>query len=176
LTKAQILNDIANNKLFTNICHRLCSGRYIKDDLYQEFFLIIAEKPESYLIDIYNKGYLNAYCVNTIYNLNYGKSKHDRYNLPSKFALYEELNLNDLDLNKAVIKDSKYNSKVDVTFDKVIKYLQEDDSIKYEDVCLLFESIDNRLIDISRESNIKYVTIQKKYYTLRDKIRKNVDY
>lgn len=72
------------------------------------------------------------------------------------------------------LKQDNYDIKIDLDFIKVMDYLKNDDSISCEDFLILTESIDKKLIDISRETDIPYITLKTKRKRIKDKIIKNV--
>lgn len=69
----------------------------------------------------------------------------------------------------------EYNHSIDTNFDNVMEYLNKDESIKTEDVAVLFESVDKPLLHISKESGIPYITLKVKRKRLKEKIKANVN-
>lgn len=154
-------------------CNKLCNGSYIHKDLYQEFFLVIDSEPTDKLKGMYDRKEIDFYCLTVIWMLwrNVGRLtfKKDSNPLLNISDIHTEFNQ-----NTKLIRDN-YNHKIDLDFIKVMDYLKNDESISCEDFLILTESIDKKLIDISRETNIPYITLKTKRKRIKDKIIKNVN-
>jgi len=169
-----ILTNIANNKDYLHYCKKLCklNKSFIHEDLYQEFLLAICETDEDVLIKLSNDNQINLYCLGVIFRINGMRIRPAVFN-PCKHPLYE-LNRNTEEINKHTNNDY-YNINIDINATKVLDYVSKDKTIKVEDWLLLVESLDRKLIDISKESGIPYITLKVKSKRLKDKIRNNVN-
>jgi len=97
------------------------------------------------------------------YNLN-GKD-NVLFEMSNKFGIFDGTN----------IAHSEYNYKIDEDFDKVISYLNTDNTIKETDVYVLFESTnDKTLKELSKDLDMSYHTIRLNRKKLIKKIINNV--
>lgn len=153
-------------------CNKLCKGNDIHKDLYQEFYLAVDKQPTDTLIDIHQRKKTDTYCLTIIWMLwrtidrfSGAKDGNPLLTLSNKHSEFNQ--------STKVLRDN-YNNKIDLDFFKVMNYIESDESIDFEDFLILTESIDKKLIDISRETNIPYITLKTKRKRIKDKIIKNV--
>jgi hypothetical protein len=86
--------------------------------------------------------------------------------MSNKFGIFDGTN----------ITHSEYNYKIDEDFDKVISYLNTDNTIKETDVYVLFESTnDKTLKELSKDLDMSYHTIRLNRKKLINKIVSNVN-
>lgn len=62
----KIIKELSEDKLFKHICRNNSPNKYLKDELYQEFFLTILEYNKQKIIDMYNKKQLTYFCIGLI--------------------------------------------------------------------------------------------------------------
>lgn len=126
MDKQTLLTLAANSKLFRNLCNKLCNYRYISDDLFQEFLLYIAEKPEEFLVRKYNEIQFISYCSNVIKGLNSHRLDANKL-VNTKNRLVEK---HDYDIIGEVdlIDDNDYNVDVDINFIRVKCVLNKDEA------------------------------------------------
>lgn len=168
--KDTVIQKIISHDSYLRYCKKLCNGSDIHNDLYQEFFLFMFEKTEEYLVKIYESGYLENYCLSVIFN----KSRErGRFNSGNDSNPLLSICNHSSQVNEFSV-DPGYDSDIDKNFDKVMCYLEKTKSIKQEDVAILFESVDNRLINISKKYGIPYITLKTKRKKIRDKIKRHV--
>lgn len=61
-----IMNELANDGLYKEICKKYSSTKYLSDELHQEFFIVILEYNQEKIIEIYEKNQLRYFCVGII--------------------------------------------------------------------------------------------------------------
>lgn len=155
-------------------CKKLTNYSDIANDLYQEFFMFMFSKPEEELINIYKSGGLEQYCLCIIFN----KSRQVDVFFKSQgqdnplLRISNNAGFNPNEYDKA--EHINYNHEVDLNFDKVMDYVSSDESIKQEDWLIFSESIDTKLVDISKETGIPYITLKVRRKRIKDKIKQNV--
>lgn len=174
MDKKTIIDIIINHKPYQRYCNKLSIYTGLSDDLYQEFFLFMYEKPDAELVKIYNTGRLENYCLAVIYN----KSRHINTKKKIKGVDNPLLQIRSfmVDINSVGnIEDNGYNHSVDDNYEKVMDYVKSDQSITLEDFLILTESMDGSdLIKLSKESGIPYITLKTKRKRIKDKIKQNV--
>lgn len=167
-----IVNTIINNKNYKLFAKKLCNGRDIHNDLYQEFILSILEKDLDILTQLHNSNTIDQFCYGIIKNKN-----QDRF---KKIALNgRDMPLKDLcdsmdEVNCYEIESEGYIYKVDEDFNKVIDYISSDESVKQEEVFILFESLNTNLRKIAKNCDIKYFEVKKTRRKLINNIKQNV--
>lgn len=170
----EIINIVANHEQYKRFCKKLCKNNksYIYEDLYQEFILCILEYDKDKIIELHNRKELECFCLSIIFRINSHRVKPPVFN-PCNSPLYELSNFTNEITNHH--KQDYYNLNIDINANKILDYVSKDKTIKVEDWLLFTESLDRKLIDISKESGIPYITLKVKQKKLKDKIRKNVD-
>lgn len=174
MNKTDIINIVVKHEQYKRFCKKLCKGSNsnIHEDMYQEFILAVLEQDENKLIELYNNKQLEYFCMGVIFRQNSYRVKPAVFN-PCQSPLYE-ISKYSKELNTEGKQDF-YNLNIDINANKVLDYVSKDKTIKVEDWLLFTESLDRKLIDISKESGIPYITLKVKQKKLKDKIRKNVD-
>jgi hypothetical protein len=160
MNKNSLVSEISKSKLLKNLCIKLCNRRDIHNDLYQEFFLYILLKEESFLIEKYNTNQLIPYCSNVIKGLNSNRIR-DNKAINSKNTLIERHNENEL-INHELIDDASYNYEIDIRYNKTVEVIKE---YKYSEI--IIKSSEKTLTSLSRETGINY----RKLITERNKIK-----
>lgn len=171
MTKDCILNIIANHKSYNNYCRKLCFGRDIHNDLYQEFFIAVADKSDEVLINAYNNNLLESYCLSIIYNLNIQRSRFIKVK-GNDNPLLEHCNYTS-QLSRYLV-DDEYNHNIDENYNKVMEYIKTNEQVKQSDVFILFESLDNQIKQIARDTEISYSTLRQGRKRLINNIKQNV--
>jgi hypothetical protein len=171
MNKQSIIETIINHKPYKRYCYKLCNGRDIHNDLYQEFFILVAKKTEDVLISIFNTGYIEQYCLSIIYNLNkqrnrFIKIKGEDNTLLEHCNTFFELGNN--------IENDDYNHHIDTNFSNVMNFLDKAKHINTSDIILLYESLDGNIKEMSRNTKIPYRTLIDKRLRLIKKIKDNV--
>lgn len=171
MNKQSIIETIINHKPYKRYCYKLCNGRDIHNDLYQEFFICVSTKPEDVLVSIFNNGSIESYCLSIIYNMNKERSRFKKVRGNDNPLLehcnhYQELGNN--------IENDDYNYHIDTNFTNVMNFLDKSKDIKTSDIVLLYESLDGNIKEISRNCNIPYITLITKRLRLIKKIKENV--
>lgn len=167
-----VVNTIINNKNYKLFAKKLCNGRDIHNDLYQEFVLSILEKDLDFLIQLKNTNTLDQFCYGIIKNKNQDRFKKIAIN-GKDMPLKELCNSMD-EANYSEIESEDYIYKVDENFNKVIDYISSDKSVKQEEVFILFESLNTNLRKIAKKCNLKYFEITKTRSKLINNIKHNV--
>lgn len=147
INKNQLITIAANSKLLINLTAKLCGYRYIKDDLFQEFLLILLETEEQKLIDKMNEGKFISHCSNLINRLNIDRYRAKKF-INTSNPLVERNDTFELDFD---IKDECYNFDIDVKFEKVVKLVREQ-PLKGQ---ILFQSVVSTTREIASELGIK---------------------
>lgn len=68
--KAEILKEVATSKWLPQAAKRIS---VYSDDLQQHLLLILCEMPEQKLIDVYNQGFIQHFCIKIMMNQAYGQ-------------------------------------------------------------------------------------------------------
>lgn len=66
MTFNQIIEELANTPLYMDICKTYTANDYIKEELYQEFFIVLLKYKEDKIIEMYNNKQLRYFCVGII--------------------------------------------------------------------------------------------------------------
>ena len=148
IDKNQLITIAANSKLLINLTAKLCNYRYIKDDLFQEFLLILLETDEQKLIDKMNEGKFISHCSNLIHRLNIDRYRAKKF-INTSNPLVERSDIFDLDFD---ISDESYNFDVDIKFDKVVKLVREQ-PLKGQ---ILFKSVVTSTREIASELGLNH--------------------
>lgn len=148
ITKNQLITIAANSKLLINLTAKLCDYRYIKDDLFQEFLLVLLEMPEEKITDQFDKGRFIYFCSNIIKIINTNRFRNKKY-VNSKCPLLEREHLFDLDFD---IPDESYNFDIDVKFEQVKKLVREQ-PLKGQ---ILFKSVVSSTREIASELGMNH--------------------
>jgi hemoglobin-like flavoprotein len=69
-------------------------GKELASDLYQELFVILCEKDNTWIEDKYNSGYWEGYIIRIIFNQYYGKYTHFAKNFINPIGTVSLNNLN----------------------------------------------------------------------------------
>jgi len=146
INKQQLIIIAANSKLLINLCAKLCNYRYIKDDLFQEFLLILLNKDEDFLINKMNEGQFISYCSNVIDGLNKNRFR-DKKLINTKNTLVERNDVFELNFE---ISDECYNFEIDNKFNKTVKFVKEQ-PFKAE---ILFKSVVSSTRQIAQDLGI----------------------
>jgi hypothetical protein len=148
LDKNQLITIAANSKLLINLTAKLCNYRYIKDDLFQEFLLLLLETEEQKLIDKMNEGKFISHCSNLIHRLNMNRYRDKKY-VNSRNVLVERNDVCELNFE---IKDESYNFDIDMKFEKVVKLVREQ-PLKGQ---ILFQSVVTSTREIASELGMNH--------------------
>jgi hypothetical protein len=146
--KNQLITIAANSKLLINLTAKLCNYRYIKDDLFQEFLLLLLETEEQKLIDKMNEGKFISHCSNLIHRLNMNRYRDKKY-VNSRNVLVERNDVCELNFE---IKDESYNFDIDMKFEKVVKLVREQ-PLKGQ---ILFQSVVTSTREIASELGMNH--------------------
>lgn len=148
MDKNQLITIAANSKLLINLTAKLCNYRYIKDDLFQEFLLLLLETEEQKLIDKMNEGKFISHCSNLIHRLNMNRYRDKKY-VNSRNVLVERNDTFELNFE---IKDESYNFDIDMKFEKVVKLVREQ-PLKGQ---ILFQSVVTSTREIASELGMNH--------------------
>lgn len=148
MDKNQLITIAANSKLLINLTAKLCNYRYIKDDLFQEFLLLLLETEEQKLIDKMNEGKFISHCSNLIHRLNMNRYRDKKY-VNSRNVLVERNDVCELNFE---IKDESYNFDIDMKFEKVVKLVREQ-PLKGQ---ILFKSVVTSTREIASELGLNH--------------------
>lgn len=146
INKQQLIIIAANSKMLINLTAKLCNYRYIKDDLFQEFLLILCNKSEEFLINKMNEGQFISYCSNVIDGLNKNRFR-DKKLINTKNTLVERNDIFELNFE---ISDECYNFEIDNKFNKTVKFVKEQ-PFKAE---ILFKSVVSSTRQIAQDLGI----------------------
>lgn len=174
MDRETIIGIIVNHKPYKRYCDKLANYQSIADDLLQEFRLFILEKPEQELIKIYNTGGIEQYCLSIIYRKS--KEINRMIKLKGKDNPLCSISFNSVGIDRlANIEDNSYNPAIDENYDKVMRYINSDESITLEDFLILTETMNcTELTELSKQSGIPYITLRTKRKRIKDKIKANV--
>lgn len=105
-TRDSIISTLYNSKDVTDLISKI-RPEYLQDDLKQYVFMVLCEKPDSWIIDAWNKGYLKFFLVRTITNSIF--SNNSGFLSIHKFTEIQTDNLADIpddtdDFNEWVLK------------------------------------------------------------------------
>jgi hypothetical protein len=67
-SKSEILKEVFESKDYADICYRICYKHNLHKDLFQELYLILAEKPEEKIVQLYETGNLTGFIIRTLQN------------------------------------------------------------------------------------------------------------
>lgn len=148
IDKNQLITIAANSKLLINLTAKLCNYRYIKDDLFQEFLLLLLETEEQKLIDKMKEGKFISHCSNLIHRLNMNRYRDKKY-VNSRNVLVERNDTFELNFE---IKDESYNFDIDMKFEKVVKLVREQ-PLKGQ---ILFQSVVTSTREIASELGMNH--------------------
>ena len=148
MDKNQLITIAANSKLLINLTAKLCNYLYIKDDLFQEFLLLLLETEEQKLIDKMNEGKFISHCSNLIHRLNMNRYRDKKY-VNSRNVLVERNDTFELNFE---IKDESYNFDIDMKFEKVVKLVREQ-PLKGQ---ILFQSVVTSTREIASELGMNH--------------------
>ena len=148
MDKNQLITIAASSKLLINLTAKLCNYRYIKDDLFQEFLLLLLETEEQKLIDKMNEGKFISHCSNLIHRLNMNRYRDKKY-VNSRNVLVERNDTFELNFE---IKDESYNFDIDMKFEKVVKLVREQ-PLKGQ---ILFQSVVTSTREIASELGLNH--------------------
>ena len=148
MDKNQLITIAANSNLLINLTAKLCNYRYIKDDLFQEFLLLLLETEEQKLIDKMNEGKFISHCSNLIHRLNMNRYRDKKY-VNSRNVLVERNDTFELNFE---IKDESYNFDIDMKFEKVVKLVREQ-PLKGQ---ILFQSVVTSTREIASELGMNH--------------------
>jgi DNA-directed RNA polymerase specialized sigma24 family protein len=78
LSKSLVLTQLFGSKEVSDVLKKI-NPSYIREDVKQHVFLILFEKEEAFIIDLYTRGKLKGYVAKTLYNTaNYSQSSFNR--------------------------------------------------------------------------------------------------
>ena len=170
MTKYKQITELFKDTSLKNNARKLCNNRDIFNDLFQETFIYLLELPDEKFNRINN---LKAFAFTVMFgkansqarNYNLNGKDNVLFEMSNKFGIFDGTN----------IAHSEYNYKIDEDFDKVISYLNADNTIKETDVYVLFESTnDKTLKELSKDLDMSYHTIRLNRKKLIKKIINNV--
>lgn len=122
MNKAKLLELGANHKMLKALAFKLCNGRDIHNDLFQEFLLFLCEKDEAFLIQKYNDIQFISYCSNIIKGLNSKRYQQSKC-INSKNPLIEKCN--SFEVIDFEIEENSYNFEIDMKFERTVKFIKE---------------------------------------------------
>lgn len=162
----QIILDFYRSGELKKICSTITGNSQLTKDLEQEVVLYLLEKPESKILDVYNKGYFKFYvvkmvltlynCTTTPFSNKYRHNKNDEYL--------------DKDYDSA---ETFYNDNIDVLWalaEKEIDSWNKNGGFPYEKEMLKLFMKTNNMREMNRLTKIPYRSI---CYTM-DEIKKKL--
>ncbi len=171
MNKYKQIEILFRDTALTNNARKLCNNRDIYNDLLQETFIYLLEMPDEKFDRINN---LKAFAFTVMFGKSNSQARN--YNLNGKDNVLFEMSSKFGQFDGANISHSEYNHKIDEDFDKVIKYIEKDNTIKETDVYVLFESTnDKTLKELSKDLDMSYHTIRLNRKKLINKIVSNVN-
>lgn len=66
MTKKQVINQLAKQKTIENILNKFVKCHSYKDDLAQDLYISLLEKPDDQILKLYESGQLNYFIVGMI--------------------------------------------------------------------------------------------------------------
>lgn len=145
---------------------KLCKGRDIHNDLFQEFIIKLLEKDESFLIKKYNEAQFIFYCSNTLKGINSTRWR-DTKAINTKNTLVERHN--QYEFSDPNVADDDYNYDIDVKFKKTISCLKDIEG--YE---LLLQSIELTTREVSEINNLNQRQLIYQNNKIKDKVKNKV--
>lgn len=68
ISKSEIIKEVATSQDYQDICRRICSDNSLHKDLFQELIIILLEKEEQKIIDLYENKQLKWFVIKIIQN------------------------------------------------------------------------------------------------------------
>jgi hypothetical protein len=182
MSKTEILNHIANNKSFKEMVYKQHYQPDLLDDLYQESFIIIADKTEKFLQDLFEADILLRYWNGIVYkSINsstspfFKKFRHTDNNI--SLSLQEENDSEDetnFDYNNILIDEQDPEIESDETKEKLLNKF--DNQYWYDrEIMKLYMTM--RIEDIVKQVGISRhavnMSLKRTRESLRDKANLN---
>ena len=146
MNKSKLLVIGANHPMLKNLAFKLCNGRDIHNDLFQEFLLYLCEKDEAFLLKKYEDIQFISYCSNIIKGLNSHRYRDSKC-INSKNTLIEKCN--SFEVLDFEMSENNYNFDIDDKFERTVKFIKEyPDKFKSE---ILFKSMVSSTREIASE-------------------------
>lgn len=102
MTKIEIVNEIANNRMIEQIISNISKGNFEDtDDLAQDLYLELLEKDDEKVVAIYNKKQMNFFLTRIVMNNLYSQNSRYYYNYArwrknrSEFTYNDDIDVND---------------------------------------------------------------------------------
>jgi DNA-directed RNA polymerase specialized sigma24 family protein len=169
MNKSKLLVIGANHPMLKNLAFKLCNGRDIHNDLFQEFLLYLCEKDEAFLLKKYEEIQFISYCSNVIKGLNSNRYTQSKY-INSKNPLIEKCN--SFEVLDFEISDICYNFEIDAKFDRTVKFIKEyPDQLKAD---ILFKSIELSTREIANDLGLNQRQLIYQNNKLKNEIKKKV--
>jgi DNA-directed RNA polymerase specialized sigma24 family protein len=73
IKKAEIIEQLSKEQWFKDACRKIAPSKDVAEELYQYAFLVLLEKPNKQIEEIYEGGYLKFYCIRILSNAIHGK-------------------------------------------------------------------------------------------------------
>lgn len=108
MSKNEIISAVFGDQALKGLCSKLCNSRDIKNDLWQEFILVICEKDEASLIEMQQKGYLYRWCSAVLKNMNYARIKTNTHANTRNQSL-REISATHAEISNLEINDHGYD-------------------------------------------------------------------
>jgi len=106
MTKTEIVNEIANKRMIEQIISNISKGNFEDtEDLAQDLYLELLEKPEEKVVTLYNKKQMNFFLTRIVMNNLYSQNSRYYYNYArwrqkrSEFTYNDDIDVNDDDEN-----------------------------------------------------------------------------
>jgi len=126
MTKSSILTEIYQSKEVEAII-RSIKPKGLQDDIKQHCFLELFEKPEEFILDLYNRGKLRHYIVKVLYNT----SRWSCTTLHKQLG--KELLLTDLE-NNYYNTETGISGKVEGKYLEHKEFIQHQENPEYEEI------------------------------------------
>lgn len=174
MTKSQIIEQIANDRSYSDYVKKVCNGRDIHKDLYQYSMLTVMEMEESKMIEVHGRVGIKAYMLGLIYKSLYGNRSRfmNEYNGMNT----EELTPwhDSVELESLTEIEAKLNK-----FDEALKRECErcENEGVYPTAVKIYEIYEEKgsYAEVARCTGIPYKTVQRFVHNTRETILKNID-
>lgn len=143
LTKAIILERIVKEGYFFKICLRITKNNSLCDDLFQECILILLEKTEAQIVELYSRNELQPYFIRIVQNSYNSKTSpfFKKYKLKIEF--------------RSEIGSEEIESKYD--YDKIVDHIRSGNyprSEMFDNQIVNLLTIDNNIFKLARNIGI----------------------
>lgn len=148
--------------VYKHYCRKIYNGRFLHEDLYQEFILIMLEKPKEQMILLTEKNKLRNYCFGVITMLFRirGRKKSLLNEITSKIDI-SEFNIE--------FESHDYNGFDEVKYNKVTKILQKSSE---DELLILSLSLNKGVKTFCKQAEISYHTVRINNSKFKKEIKK----